>query len=252
MAQDIVLLGATYPAVPAVDLPKSGGGNARFYDRTIPLDYYGIEAELVLDNILPIDATFDETSFDTWTPATTAASMIASVNTTQSIDTANYDYILKWSTEANFVYLEGTTLKAAIIREVIDLYQGIIVRPNSLAYVASETYNANGCVTLFTAPFMDYYNTSGSHTFTWTGSYGVYPAAVAATFSNATSRTPTLTIKRPTINMRCYSSYWSTTMAGKIVKDESTVKCTGKLYRVKRDSSPLFGFYRDLIKRVNE
>lgn len=29
---DIELLGATYPDVPAVDLPKSGGGMARFYD----------------------------------------------------------------------------------------------------------------------------------------------------------------------------------------------------------------------------
>lgn len=29
---DIELLGATYPDVPAVDLPKSGGGIARFYD----------------------------------------------------------------------------------------------------------------------------------------------------------------------------------------------------------------------------
>ena len=32
MGQDITLLGATYSDVPAVDLPKSGGGNARFYD----------------------------------------------------------------------------------------------------------------------------------------------------------------------------------------------------------------------------
>ena len=29
---DIELMGATYPDVPAVDLPKSGGGMARFYD----------------------------------------------------------------------------------------------------------------------------------------------------------------------------------------------------------------------------
>lgn len=29
---DITIQGATYPDVPAVDLPKSGGGNARFYD----------------------------------------------------------------------------------------------------------------------------------------------------------------------------------------------------------------------------
>ena len=30
---DITLLGATYTDVPAVDLPKSGGGTARFYER---------------------------------------------------------------------------------------------------------------------------------------------------------------------------------------------------------------------------
>lgn len=29
---DIVLLGATYPDVPAVNLPKSGGGTATFYE----------------------------------------------------------------------------------------------------------------------------------------------------------------------------------------------------------------------------
>ena len=34
MAQNIELLGATYNDVPAVDLPKSGGGMARFVDVT--------------------------------------------------------------------------------------------------------------------------------------------------------------------------------------------------------------------------
>jgi hypothetical protein len=32
MAKDISLLGASYPDVPAVDLPQTGGGTARFYD----------------------------------------------------------------------------------------------------------------------------------------------------------------------------------------------------------------------------
>ena len=35
MAQNITLLGATYNDVPAVELPKSGGGTALFYDTTI-------------------------------------------------------------------------------------------------------------------------------------------------------------------------------------------------------------------------
>lgn len=32
MAQNITLLGASYSAVPAVTLPKTGGGTAAFYD----------------------------------------------------------------------------------------------------------------------------------------------------------------------------------------------------------------------------
>lgn len=32
MAQNVVIAGASYPNVPAVDIPKSGGGIARFYD----------------------------------------------------------------------------------------------------------------------------------------------------------------------------------------------------------------------------
>ena len=35
MAQNITLMGASYSAVPAVTLPKTGGGSATFYDTTI-------------------------------------------------------------------------------------------------------------------------------------------------------------------------------------------------------------------------
>lgn len=40
MAQDITLLGATYQDVPAVDLPKSAGGTARFVDEAEIVTYY--------------------------------------------------------------------------------------------------------------------------------------------------------------------------------------------------------------------
>lgn len=48
MAQDITLLGATYSAVPAVTLPKSGGGEATF-----------VEAEEVFDRLDAIDSELD-------------------------------------------------------------------------------------------------------------------------------------------------------------------------------------------------
>lgn len=59
---DIELLGATYPDVPAVDLPKSGGGTARFYDVsgalcTITAEYDEVEE---YDEVYTSDKTAQE------------------------------------------------------------------------------------------------------------------------------------------------------------------------------------------------
>lgn len=40
MAQNITLLGASYSAVPAVTLPKTGGGTATFVDEEEIITYY--------------------------------------------------------------------------------------------------------------------------------------------------------------------------------------------------------------------
>lgn len=40
MAQNITLLGASYSAVPAVTLPKTGGGTATFIDEEEVITYY--------------------------------------------------------------------------------------------------------------------------------------------------------------------------------------------------------------------
>lgn len=40
MAQNITLMGASYSDVPAVDLPKTGGGTARFRDEDEIITYY--------------------------------------------------------------------------------------------------------------------------------------------------------------------------------------------------------------------
>lgn len=42
---DISLLGATYPTVPSVLLPKSGGGNVQFYD--VSQETTAVEADVV-------------------------------------------------------------------------------------------------------------------------------------------------------------------------------------------------------------
>lgn len=40
MAQNITLLGASYSDVPAVELPKTGGGTATFVDEDETVTYY--------------------------------------------------------------------------------------------------------------------------------------------------------------------------------------------------------------------
>lgn len=40
MAQNITLMGANYTAVPAVQLPKTGGGTATFVDEEEIITYY--------------------------------------------------------------------------------------------------------------------------------------------------------------------------------------------------------------------
>ena len=86
---------------------------------------------------------------------------------------------------------------------------------------------------------------------TFTGSYGIYPAAVAATFSSSTSNTPTITLKRPTISARCNDSYWKVASAEAQDSANSTIKIIGQLWRVKKSSSPMFGFYKHLIDSYN-
>lgn len=72
MAQSITLLGATYPDVPAVELPKTGGGTALFTDTTISSNgasasniQYGYSAyvngQLIIGNIALATATVSGT-----------------------------------------------------------------------------------------------------------------------------------------------------------------------------------------------
>ena len=45
MAQDVTVAGASYSDVPAIDLPKTGGGTARFIDQEDVVTYYTSTSE---------------------------------------------------------------------------------------------------------------------------------------------------------------------------------------------------------------
>jgi hypothetical protein len=217
----------------------------------VPFNPFGEELELI-DSYAKSTVLLKDTLYASWTPSTSAKAIQATANLgTKALNMNTYEYVLKWIVDANINYASGTTLKGAPIRQITALYQYIYRKPSNIANVTSKTDNQNYCTTIYTAPLMDYYSTSGSRTFAWTGSYGFYGAAQAATFSSSTGTSPTLTIKRPVLNARCSTTYFTTAMAKVVDQDSSSMSYIGYLYRCKKGS---FGraVWNDLISTYNE
>lgn len=249
---NISLWGATYPDVPALDVPTDNNTTARFYDRSGPLDFIGAEIEHIQD-IYDQTVTLADTDFATWTPSTTAATIRATENLTYKPVLAmnTYEYALRWKFFFNPVYDGNETNKARTVKTVMNLWQLISKRANSLANIGARNHAGNVCATLTSAAILDYYNSSSSHTYTWSASYGVYCAATAATFSSSTSATPTLTIKTPAVSARCSTTYLSTANAACIDQENSTIRIIGEFYRYK-PRGILLSEYDELCELYNQ
>ena len=245
MAQ-VTLLGASYSDVPAVTLPQTGGGNCTFYE----YDFMGKMPEFV-NTIYTNEVALEDTDFATWTPSTSASTIVASVTAgTFSANFANYEYILKWETSVDVALQAGATTKAQLIWEGADQYQILCKRPNSLVNIGAMNFNGNTCFTYYTVPFMRYYKTDGTSTYTHSISYGIYPVVTAATFSNATSNTPTVTVKTPSVSARCYKSYFTEARAAEVDQENTSIKIVGKLYRIEV-AGAIREMYKDFYTRFN-
>ena len=265
MAQNIILLGATYQNVPAVVLPKSGGGTAQFDDTTDAdatandilngktayvngvkitgtgtggaWNYIGEDAEFVASIYTPSAVALNATLFSTWTPSTTAKTIVA----TQSLsaftaDFSQYEYLIRWKWAVDIHYNSGATMKAQISHECAEQWQWIGKRPSSLTNIANDNFNGNACVTYFNGALLAYYNTSGSLTYTWATSYGIYGSLTAATFGSSTADSTNVTPKTPAWTARCSSAYFATGRAGELDKANTKLYMKGELYRVKKNA----------------
>lgn len=214
--------------------------------------WMGAEIEFV-EKFYQNQKLLKDTNFNTWTPSTTASTMIASSSlTARAIDLANYEYYIEWLWDYVGAFNSGATMKAQIRRQCGTLYQTIYRRPYGLANIAAKTDTYAYCTSAVTASsYCFYYNTSGTSTWNTGISYGFYPSAVAATFSSTESTTPNLTIKTPTINMRCYSSYLATARAPEIDKNTATFTVIGNLYRIKAGTSFLHQCFHKAIDIYN-
>ncbi len=192
-----------------------------------------------------------ETTYPSWTPSTTAKAIKVAVNaTTFTADMENYEYLIRWRVDFDAAYANGTAPKVAPHRECAEIWQAVFRRPNSLANLEAENFAGAACVTLYTAPLTVYYNSSGALTYTYAASYGIYPAATAATFASSTANTTTVTVKTPAINARCSTTYFSTAMAAAIDQENSVFTIVGELYRVPKGSA-MRSMYEDLVALYN-
>lgn len=215
------------------------------------LSWLGEGAELV--------ATYDKestllssTTYASWSPSTTAKTIKSDATAgTYTIDTANYDYLIRWQFYCEPVYNGSQTNTARFIKTVQEIYQGVFRRPSTLANIASLNDSANVCQTINTPSLMEYYNGSGSHTFTWSASYGIYSSAAAATFASSTATSTTMTVKRPAISARCSTTYFSTSNAGKVDQSSTYFHTKGYLYRVKKNKLIAYNQYHNVCSVFN-
>ena len=215
-------------------------------------DWKGDHPEFVSTVYAKNTTTLSATSFNGWTPSTTAKTIKSSANaTTFTADMVNYEYLLRWLFEFDAVYDDGATKKNAPYRSVGEIWQGIYRRPNSVNTITESSFIANACATVFTVPLMVYYGgTTNSLAYAYSLSYGIYPAATAATFASGTADSTTVTVKTPSVSARCSTTYMTTTVAGHLDQTKSKFSIKGELYRTSPGAT-LRTVYGDIISIYN-
>lgn len=233
---------------------------ATWYDMSGDMAWLGPDATLVHE-ITPITVALKDTDFNTWSPSTTAATVVAS----QTLSTASqkyvatdlladdgYNYVNIWNMKMPIVYTGTPTQKALPVFSCGLLIQAIFNRYSSYANLLIGNLNNNVTAQTTLASFLRYYGTTtGTLTYTNSASYGFYYANVAPSISSTTATSPTITLKTPTMSARCSTTYMSTANAGLVDKTNTKLTYTCKVYRVKK-TFYLQGFYKYLAARVAE
>ena len=197
----------------------------------------------LVSNYSPFTVALKDTDFASWTPSTTPKVILASADWgTFEADMANYDYIVKWTFETNLVYLQTATLKVTPQKQASIYCQSINRRSSNYTNFMSKTLNQNYYYPTFAAILAMqgtiYYNASGTISFAYhQGSYGFYQGMATPGFSNSTVDNPTVTLKRPTLNARCDTTYMATERAAEIDKINSTLTIKCEVYRVDKPAS---------------
>lgn len=257
MAQNVTVAGASYQSVPAIIVPKTGGGSAGFYDVS---DTTATAADVASGKVFHLadgsSATgtasggggggglvwiksltkqtiaLANTDYPSWSPSSTATAILAtaSAGTFEATNVADNDYFTRTRMYLNVVYPAATsTGKGRLSKMVGENWYCITRRASNRANLNSGTRNANVAESITNYWALEYYNSGWVSTYSQ--SYGIYPANSAPTLSSTSAASPTVTVNRPIINARTSTTYFATTYANALDQDETTITFVFDVYR---------------------
>lgn len=206
-----------------------------YYDMSKEFSWMGPDVTL-FKTFSPVATKLSATSYNGWTPSTTAKDILASadVGTFVAEDMDEWEYYILWECKIPVVTTGSPTKKALPVFCVASNVQSIYKRPSTWANIEANNFSGNVCTSLATGTFMRYYgSTTNTLTYTWGTSYGFYFTLTAAAFSSTTAAEPTVTVKSPKVMARCNASYLSTANAALIDQDKTIITIQAKIYRAK-------------------
>ena len=262
MAQNITLLGASYSDCPAVLLPKTGGGTARFDDASVTTatasdvasgkiflasdgtittgtssgggggDYpwFGANTTYVGRKLTKTINLKNDTTWDSWTASTTAGSIKAGSSSADLTFTVDYTngYWFVYKAYIEYVYNAGATLKSIPKRGVT--YSLYLTFPY---FSNNSNLIANTCNTLtYSTPvsgrggLRHYGTTANTLSFYAGANYGAYIAS--PTFALSTT---TATIKLGAVSARCNNTYFATARKVDIDSANTNLVVTVDVYK---------------------
>ena len=226
----------------------------QYKDMSVPLAWLGPDAELVKEISLA-DVKLSATSFNGWTPSTTAKDILATrtAGTFVATNVADYEYIIVCETVIPIVTSSSATKKALPLFLAAYQVQEIIRRPSSYPNILAGNNNNSVNISAFTTgTFLRYYGTTeNSMTYTWNASYAFYSTVTANTLSSTTAASPTITLKSPKVSARCSTTYMSTGNAALIDQDSTVISQKVKVYRTNKPGI-MQGIYNEICRLVSE
>ena len=215
---------------------------------THQFNFIGSNAELV-KSYAKTTTKLSDTNWTGWTPSSTAKSLLATATIdTVSIDMDNYDYVIQWRFYVAPVYGSSATNTGRFVSHSQTLLQYVFRRPSNITNLQSNTYNGNAQSSPALFCVMDYYNSSGTRTVTWSVTYGIYITATAPTFGSSTALSTTLNVRRPVITARTSDSYMTVANAQAITAASTNLLLDCKLYRVQKQTSLGYNVYHNTIE----